>query len=203
MQSNYIDVTQEDTTFQKTREYVLQETTALKAYVDDKTEDASRYWLPDPSSNTKQYVKSETSVLQEYVEKEDRSIIVYVDKGDEDVLTTVKNKYNNLVSTVNKIPDWLYKNTIDVAQTISENLYLYADAMAGDAMDMSETDIESFLLDKAHRQYIDNLRKKNKTAYDKLVASFDSLAGKGMPKDTKISNVVTFFHKNSKDYIIS
>lgn len=152
----------------------------------------------DPSSNTKAFVVQEAALIRDYVDEEHTALKLH----DHNILKTIKGRLNQLVNTINSIPERLYNNTIDVAQNISENLYQYADAMSGDSMDMSDVDIDSFMLDKAHIQYIDKLRKNNKEAYDKALASYASLAGKGLPKDTKTANVVSFFQTNSKDFIV-
>jgi len=132
------------------------------------------------SSAVKTYVKEENLVVEEEVVRKQGALMDFI-----------RTQYNNLIESLNTIPKTIIGKTVESTTSVSNKLYEYADALGGKNND-KDNDTDTLMIERAHLNYIDKLRRTNIDAYKKTVAFYDSLIDQNISRPDQYALIADF-----------
>lgn len=172
----YIDIPQEAP--RRTRTPRQEQVTQEAVYIDMKPTLTPRQ---EQVTRVEEEAPTVPLVVQTYVKQQDRLVEQEVLRKQGVLLEFIRTQYNKLVTSLNTIPRMIIGTTLESSTSVSNTLYEYADALGGKNGD-KDNDTDTLMIEKAHLEYIDKLRRSNIAAYKQALSFYDALVDQNLSR---------------------
>lgn len=106
------------------------------------------------------------------------------------IINAVVPPVNMMIRALNATPSVMYDASIDATRKLAAKVGEYADAMSGRSSG-NDTDTQGLMIEKKHRTFLDDLRKRDMPSYRRLLDLAVKLAD--MQPDQQAATLVAYF----------